>query len=42
VKDVSNANGERVVSGLVAGDFPGSPALLRHTFRLSAGKISDW
>jgi len=41
VKDVSDADGETIVSGLVSGDFPGSPAVLRHAFRLSDGKISD-
>jgi hypothetical protein len=41
VKDVSDTHGETVVSGLVSGDFPGSPVLLRHAFRLSGGKISD-
>ena len=29
-----------VVSGLVSGDFPGSPLLLDHTFTLSRQKIS--
>ncbi len=29
-----------IVSGLVSGDFLGSPVLLDHTFMLSGGKIS--
>jgi ketosteroid isomerase-like protein len=40
VKDVTDTNGATVVSGLVAGDFPGSPVLLDHTFTLSGAKIT--
>jgi hypothetical protein len=34
---VKDANGTTVVSGLVAGDFAGSPVLLDHAFTLSGG-----
>lgn len=40
VKDVTDANGRTVVSGLVSGNFPGSPVLLDHAFTLSGPKIT--
>jgi ketosteroid isomerase-like protein len=40
VRDVRDEKGKTVVSGLVSGDFPGSPALLRHAFMLSGQKIT--
>jgi ketosteroid isomerase-like protein len=40
VKDVTDANGKTVVSGLVSGNFPGSPVLLDHAFTLSGPKIT--
>jgi SnoaL-like domain len=40
VKDVTDADGRTVVSGLVAGNFPGSPVLLDHTFTLAGPKIT--
>jgi SnoaL-like protein len=40
VKDVTDANGTTVVSGLVSGNFPGSPVLLDYTFTLSGAKIT--
>ncbi len=39
-RDATETGETVVVSGLVSGDFPGSPLLLDHTFRLSDGKIS--
>jgi hypothetical protein len=39
IEDVHDAYGATVVSGLVSGDFPGSPVLLRHVFTLSGKKI---
>jgi hypothetical protein len=39
IEEVRDANGTTVVSGLVSGDFPGSPVLLRHAFTLSGEKI---
>src|SRR5260370_30140239 len=35
VKEVTDANGTTVVSGLVSGNFPGSPVVLHYTFTLS-------
>jgi hypothetical protein len=40
VKDVSDTNGTTVVSGLVSGNFPGSPVLLDYTFTLSGPTIA--
>jgi hypothetical protein len=40
IQDVRDANGETVVAGLVSGDFPGSPVVLRHAFTLSDAKIA--
>ena len=40
VRDVVEANGRTLVSGLVSGDFPGSPVTLRYAFTLSASGIS--
>jgi hypothetical protein len=40
VKDMTDASGEIVVSGLVSGNFPGSPVLLDHTFTLAGPKIT--
>jgi len=40
VRNVRDEKGKIVVSGLVSGDFPGSPALLRHAFTLSGQKIT--
>ena len=40
INDVTNANGKTVVSGLVSGNFPGSPLLLSHTFTLSGPRIA--
>ena len=36
---VNAQNGEIVVIGRVAGDFPGSPINLQHTFRIAGEKI---
>jgi hypothetical protein len=40
VRDVTDADGTTVVSGLVSGNFPGSPALLEYTFTLSGPTIA--
>jgi hypothetical protein len=40
VKDVRDTNGTTVVSGLVSGNFPGSPVLLDYTFTLSGPTIA--
>jgi hypothetical protein len=40
VKDVRDANGTTVVSGLVSGNFSGSPVLLDYTFTLSGATIA--
>jgi hypothetical protein len=40
VKDVRDINGTTVVSGLVSGNFPGSPVLLEYTFTLSGPTIA--
>lgn len=37
---VEDGAGAVVVTGLVSGTFPGSPARLRYTFRLSGGTIT--
>lgn len=39
-KNATEADGKVVVSGLVSGDFPGSPILLDHAFTLSRQKIT--
>jgi uncharacterized protein (TIGR02246 family) len=39
VKDVRGSSDRTTVSGLLSGDFPGSPILLDHTFRLSGRHI---
>jgi catalase len=38
--EVTESDGETVVTGLVSGSFPGSPVRLRHTFTLDHEKIS--
>ena len=40
VKDVALADGKTIVTGNVAGTFPGSPVDLRYFFELSGAKIS--
>lgn len=40
VKQIEPVNGHLIVSGLVSGDFPGSPAMLRYAFTLSGSKIA--
>ncbi|WP_342362990.1 nuclear transport factor 2 family protein [Terrarubrum flagellatum] len=40
IKDVTDDKGRLIVSALVSGDFPGSPAMLRYAFKLSGGKIA--
>jgi hypothetical protein len=40
VRDVTAADGTTVVSGLVAGNFPGSPVLLDYAFTLSGPTIA--
>ncbi|WP_201865038.1 nuclear transport factor 2 family protein [Microvirga soli] len=40
VKQIKPADGRLIVSGLVSGDFPGSPAMLRYAFTLSGSKIA--
>ncbi|WP_445501523.1 nuclear transport factor 2 family protein [Microvirga sp. G4-2] len=40
VKQVETVDDRLVVSGLVSGDFPGSPAMLRYAFTLSGSKIA--
>lgn len=39
VKEVESATDRDVVSGLVSGNFPGSPVLLRYAFTRSGTKI---
>jgi catalase len=38
--EVTESDGETVVTGVVSGNFPGSPLKLRHTFTLDHEKIS--
>jgi hypothetical protein len=40
VTDVAEAEGATVVTGLVSGNFPGSPAVLHFAFTLERGKIA--
>jgi len=40
IKQVGAADDRLIVSGLVSGDFPGSPAMLRYAFSLSGSKIA--
>lgn len=40
VKQIETAGDRLIVSGLVSGDFPGSPAMLRYAFTLSGSKIA--
>jgi uncharacterized protein (TIGR02246 family) len=40
VKQIEPVDDRLIVSGLVSGDFPGSPALLRFAFTLSGSKIA--
>ena len=40
VKDVARDGGRDIVSGVVSGDFPGSPAGLRYAFTLAGTKIT--
>jgi uncharacterized protein (TIGR02246 family) len=40
VKQFETINDRLIVSGLVSGEFPGSPALLRFAFTLSGSKIA--
>ena len=40
VRDVAEAHGKAVVTGLVSGNFPGSPAELRYAFTLDGGKVA--
>ena len=40
VTDVAETDGKTVVTGLVAGTFPGSPVRLRHAFTLDRDKIA--
>lgn len=40
VNDVTEVNGQLVVTGRVSGTFPGSPVDLRHFFTLDANKIT--
>jgi SnoaL-like domain len=39
-RSVVDSAGTTIVSGLVSGDFPGSPILLDHAFTLSGASIS--
>jgi hypothetical protein len=39
-QSATDASDETIVSGLVSGDFEGSPVLLEHTFTLAGQKIS--
>lgn len=41
VADVAEADATTIVTGLVAGNFPGSPARLRYTFTLDGDKIAQ-
>jgi hypothetical protein len=38
---VTERDGATIVVGRVAGDFPGSPIELNHTFRLEGDKIAS-
>lgn len=40
VTDLSEANGQPVVTGRVSGTFPGSPVDLRHFFTLAGKRIT--
>jgi len=40
VRQVETVDDRLAVSGLVSGDFPGSPAMLRYAFTLSGSKIA--
>jgi uncharacterized protein (TIGR02246 family) len=40
VRQVEPIDGRLIVSGLVSGDFPGSPAMLRYAFTLSGLEIA--
>jgi uncharacterized protein (TIGR02246 family) len=40
VKQIELVDDRLIVSGLVSGDFPGSPAMLRYAFTLSGPKIA--
>jgi uncharacterized protein (TIGR02246 family) len=40
VKQVETINDHLIVSGLVSGEFPGSPAILRYAFTLFGSKIA--
>jgi hypothetical protein len=40
VTDVAKAGGKTVVTGLVSGNFPGSPVRLRHEFTFDRRKIA--
>ena len=40
VTDVAKAGGKTVVTGLVSGNFPGSPVKLRHEFTFDRRKIA--
>jgi ketosteroid isomerase-like protein len=40
VKQIESVDDRLIVSGLVSGDFPGSPAMLRYAFTLSGSKIA--
>jgi hypothetical protein len=37
--DVTETNGRTILTGRIAGNFPGSPIELRYAFTLSGGKI---
>jgi hypothetical protein len=40
VKQIEPVDDRLIVSGLVSGDFPASPAMLRFAFTLSGSKIA--
>jgi hypothetical protein len=40
VKQIEGIDDRLIVSGLVFGDFPGSPGMLRYAFSLSGSKIA--
>jgi uncharacterized protein (TIGR02246 family) len=40
IKQIETVDDRLLVSGLVAGDFPGSPAMLRYAFTLSGSRIA--
>src|SRR2546430_11992327 len=40
VLDAKESGGKTIVTGRVAGDFPGSPVELEHVFTLAHGKIT--